>query len=130
MVVASWGDSDSDVEHEERRIRCLVADDEKVSLFKNKIFLKKIVFELKKIVDTQAEQIRDREMLIEFQNESLQKGMCHMKEMRDEIEYLKSIIIKQRKLVEASKAKAEFLQTEFNPFVQTSLIKMICRDLK
>ena len=32
MVAASWGDSDSDAEHEEQRIICLLVDDVKVIL--------------------------------------------------------------------------------------------------
>ena len=45
---------------------CLLANDEKVCLSENKIFLKQIVLNLKKIVDIQVEQIKDNEMLTKF----------------------------------------------------------------
>ena len=41
MIAISWGDSDLDAEQEEQKTRCLVADDDKISISKDKAYLKK-----------------------------------------------------------------------------------------
>ena len=67
MIAASWGDSDSDVDHEKQKTRCLMADDDQVSNHDDKTYLRTMVFELKRIIDAQAKTIKDNDNLIEIQ---------------------------------------------------------------
>ena len=93
MVVASWGNSNSDAEQKEQKTRCLVTDDDKVSISDDKAYLKNMVFELKRIIDVQAETIKDNDKIVELQLESMKEDLGRMNEMREEIDYLQSIVI-------------------------------------
>ena len=65
MIVASWGDSNSDVDYEEQKIRSLLAEKEKVC--DTQTLLRTTVFDLKKIVDFQTETIKEKEDIVELQ---------------------------------------------------------------
>ena len=114
MVAASWGDSDSDADHEEIKTRCLMADDDEVNISHDKAFLKSIIFDLKKIVDNQVETIKDNDSIIEIQRETMKKVIECMNDYREEIDNLSAQLTEQRELTKASVAKAEFLETELN----------------
>ena len=73
-----------------------------------------MIFELRKIIDVQEESIKDNDKIIEFQLESLTKGLGRMNDMRDEIEYLSNQLTKQKELTKDSDAKAKFLEKEIN----------------
>ena len=88
MIAFLWGDSDSDTNHEELKTRCLMADDDKVSIFEDKTFLKNMIFEIKRIVDNQAETIEDNDSVIELQLESMKESVEHMNNKREKIDYL------------------------------------------
>ena len=60
-----------------------------------------MVFELKKIVDVQAETIKDNENLAELQLQSIEEGLDHMSIMKEEIQYLQSLVTESRELTKA-----------------------------
>ena len=88
-----------------------MADDDQVSIFEDKIFLKNMICELKRIDDAQAETIKDNDNLIEIQLETMKEGVGHMDDMREEIDYLSTQLTEQRELAKASEAKAKFYET-------------------
>ena len=85
MVAASWGDSNSNADHEELKTRCLMADNDKVSIYEDKVFLKNMIFELKRIVDNQAETIKYNDSVIELQLETMKEGVGCMNDMREKL---------------------------------------------
>ena len=87
LVADSWGDMDSDADYEEQKTRFLLANKEKIC--DSETLLKNNVFELKRIIDFQAETIKNKEDLVEFQHKTMQDGYARMNEMREEIDYLK-----------------------------------------
>ena len=46
-----------------------------------------MIFELKMIVDNQAETIKDNDNIIELQLETIKEGVGRMNDMREEIDY-------------------------------------------
>ena len=82
MVAASRGDSDLDANHEEPKTRCLMAGDDKVSISEDKAFMKNMIFELKRIIDDQAETIKDNDSVIELQLETMKESVGCMNDMR------------------------------------------------
>ena len=65
-------------------------DDDKVSISEDKAFLKNMIFELKRIVDDQAETIIDNDSVIKLQLETMKEDEGRMNDMREEIDYLSS----------------------------------------
>ena len=104
MVAASQGDSDFYADYEEQKTRCLLVDKEKVC--DSETLLRTTVFELKRIVDFQTETIKEKENLVELQHNTMKDGYAHMIEMREKINYLMSILTKQKELAKAFEGKA------------------------
>ena len=123
MVAASWGDSDSDAEQEKQKTRCLMADDDKVSISDDKAYLKNMVFELMRIIDVQTKTIKNNDKIAELQLESIEEGLDRMSKMREEIYFLQSLLVEQRELTKASKAKAEFLNENLNTLSSSTPFK-------
>ena len=65
MVVASQRDSDSDADYEEQKTRCLLTDKENVC--DSETLPRTTIFELKQIVDFQAETIKEKEEIVKLQ---------------------------------------------------------------
>ena len=86
-------------------------DDDQVSNFDDKTYLRPMVFELKRIIDVQAETIKDNDNVIEIQLETMKEGLGRMNDMREETDYLSTQLTEQRELAKASEAKAEFFKT-------------------
>ena len=69
-----------------------MVNNDKVSASNDKAFLKNMGFDVKKIIDVQAETIKYNENIVELQLESIEERLDHISIMKEEIEYLQSLM--------------------------------------